>query len=213
VVVTLCTEGPPGLANLFRRLTIWRVGVVWYVLAVGVPLLVAVVAQLLHSMTVGGPVGVTVSTPVPLMLLLALLVVGEEIGWRGFALPRLQARYRGLTASLVLGSLWACWHLVNATIPGLEAYRSSFPAFFFFVIGQTIVFTWLWNRTRGSLLLMWVLHAMVNVSLGLFFVGEQAHEWWFAGGALAVVALGVLLLDRAELARGAPPRLAPSRTP
>jgi membrane protease YdiL (CAAX protease family) len=90
VLVTSVTGGRRGLAALFQRLTIWRVGVVWYVLAIGVPLLVAVIAQLAHAVLVGGPIGMSVGTPLPLMIILALLVVGEEIGWRGFALPRLQ---------------------------------------------------------------------------------------------------------------------------
>jgi len=199
VLVTLGTEGRRGVADLLRRLTIWRVGLVWYVLGVGVPLLVAVVAQAVHALMLGGPVGMTASTPLSLMVILALLVVGEEIGWRGFALPHLQARYSGLTASLMLGSVWAGWHLANGTIAGLEAYWFAFPAFFFFVVGQTVFFTWLWNRTGGSLLLMWILHAMVNTSNSLFFVGDQAHEWWFAGAALAAVATLVTLLERRML--------------
>jgi hypothetical protein len=97
--------------------------------------------------------------------------------------------------------VWACWHLVNATIPGLESYWSSFPAFLFFVLGQTIFFTWMWNRTAGSLLLMWILHATVNTSIGLFFVGNQTEEWWFAGAVLWAVAIIVLVVDGLELAR------------
>jgi uncharacterized protein len=210
VLVTFATDGRRGVADLLRRLTIWRIGLVWYVLGVGVPLLAAVAAQVMHALTLGGPVGVTASTPLPLMVILALLVVGEEIGWRGFALPRLQARYTGLTASLILGSVWACWHLANATIPGLESYWSDFPAFLFFVLGQTIFFTWMWNRTGGSLLLMWILHASVNTSNSLFFVGNQAHEWWFAGAALAAVAMIVTLLDRRTLDQ---PLIAPVNNP
>jgi len=200
ISVTAMTEGGQGLACLFRRITIWRAGVLWYALAVGVPLLVAVVAQVAHALVVAGPIGMSVSTPLPLMLILALLVIGEEIGWRGFALPHLQDRYGGLTASLILGSAWACWHLANATIPGLEAYWSSFPAFLLFVLGQTIFMTWLWNRAGGSLLLMWISHAMINTSVSLFFVGDQTQEWWFAGGALAAVAIVVLMVDGPELA-------------
>lgn len=201
VMVSLVSDGRRGVVDLLRRLTVWRVSLVWYVVAVGVPLLVAVVAQAGHAMVLGGDIGPRVSTPLPLVLILALLVVGEEIGWRGFALPRLQARYSGLTARLVLGSLWACWHLANATLPGLEAYWSSFPAFFFFVLGQTIFFTWLWNHTRGSLLLMWILHAAVNASISLFFVGDQPGEWWFAGAALAAVAIIITIVDGPQLAR------------
>ena len=211
VIVTSVTDGRRGVADLLRRLTIWRVSPVWYILTAGVPLGVAVVAQVLHSITLGGPVGLTADTPLPLMVILAVLVVGEEIGWRGFALPHLQARHGGLAASLILGSVWACWHLANGTIPGLEAYWSAFPAFFLFVLGQTTFFTWLWNRSGGSLLLMWFLHAMVNASLSLFFVGDQAREWWFAGAALAAVAITVTLLDGPGLARWQLRELVPSR--
>jgi membrane protease YdiL (CAAX protease family) len=108
VLVTAASDGRRGVVDLFRRLTIWRVSLAWYVLAIGVPLLVAVVAQVVNARTFGGPIGMTVNTPLPLTAILALLVVGEEIGWRGFALPRLQARYSGLTASLILGAVWAC---------------------------------------------------------------------------------------------------------
>jgi hypothetical protein len=72
-MVTMVADGWRGVADLLRRLTVWRVGVVWYVLGIGVPLLVAVVVQVLHLMTLGGPVGMAVSTPVPLMVILALL--------------------------------------------------------------------------------------------------------------------------------------------
>jgi membrane protease YdiL (CAAX protease family) len=127
ILVTCATEGRRGVIDLCRGVTTWRVGMPWYVLAIGVPLLVAVVAQAAHAIVIGGPVGSGVGTPLPLTVVLALLVIGEEIGWRGFALPRLLRRFNGLAASLILGSIWACWHLANATIPGLEAYWSSFP--------------------------------------------------------------------------------------
>jgi uncharacterized protein len=180
VVVSGVAHGRRGVANLLRPLGMWRVGAVQYVLAVGVPLVVAVFAQVVHSIAFGGPIGVSSEASIPLVALLAVLVVGEEIGWRGFALPRLLERYSGLIASLALGSVWAGWHLANATIPGLEAYLYGFPAFLFFVLGQTIFFTWLWNRSAGSLLLMWILHAAINASLAMFSIGNQVLQWWLA---------------------------------
>ena len=137
---------------------------------------------------------------------------GEEVGCRGFALPLLQERFTGLTASLILGGAWAGRHPASATIPGLEAFWSGFSAFLFFVVAETLVLTWLWNHTRGSVLLMWILHAMVNASLSLFFVGDQVQQWWFAGGALGVVGSVVTPRAGADLARRTPGRLAPSPT-
>jgi uncharacterized protein len=209
VVVSAITHGWQGVANLLRPLGMWRVGAIQYVLAIGVPLMVAVFAQAFHSIVFGGPIGVSTEVSIPLIALLALLVVGEEIGWRGFALPRLLDRYSGLVASLILGSVWACWHLANATVPGLEAYLYGFPAFLFFVVGQTIFFTWLWNRSAGSLLLMWILHAAINVSLALFSFGNQVLQWWLAGVAFAVVAAIVVLIGGTALARRPARPLAP----
>ena len=193
-LVTAATEGRPGVRKLLSRLTVWRIGIVPYALAIGVPLVIAVTTQVVHSIIVGGTLGVTSGTLLPLTAILALLVVGEEIGWRGFALPRLLTRFGGLAASLILGTLWAGWHPANATIPGWQSYWYGFPAFLVFVVGQTVFFTWLWNRTLGSLLLMCILHAMVNVSRRLFFVGDQVEQWWLYGAGYAVLAVVLTVL-------------------
>jgi membrane protease YdiL (CAAX protease family) len=209
IIVTAATDGRRGVVEQLRQLTIWRVGVVAYALVIGVPLVIAVTAQVVHSIVFGGAIGITAGTSIPLTVMLAVLVVGEEIGWRGFALPRLVARFGGLGASLVLGTLWAGWHLANATIPGLESYWYGFPAFLCFVVGQTIFFTWLWNRTGGSLLLMWILHAMVNVSGSVFFVGDQVQQWWLSGAGYALVAVILVVLYGPDLAGRTAQSLAP----
>jgi membrane protease YdiL (CAAX protease family) len=174
---------------------------VWYAIAVGLPLVVAIAALGIQALIAGMPFAPSTGTPISLMFILAILVVGEEIGWRGFALPRLQMRYNGLTASLILGALWAGWHLANGTIPGLQAYWAGFPAFLFFVLGQTILFTWLWNHTRGSVLISWIFHAAINVTNALFFVDDQVTQWWLAGLGFAIFALIVGLVEGPNLAR------------
>jgi membrane protease YdiL (CAAX protease family) len=99
------------------------------------PLVVAVAALGVQSLVAGTPFAPITGTPIALMALLAVMVVGEEIGWRGFAMPHLQLRHNGLTASLILGALWAGWHLANGMIPGLQAYWTGFPTFLYFVVG------------------------------------------------------------------------------
>ncbi len=92
--------------------------------------------------------------------------LGEEIGWRGFALPRLQLRYGALLATLLLGVLWACWHLPEFLTPsqgggpgvGLAAFYQQFPIFLLMVIALSIIFTWVFNNTLGSLFLVILLH-------------------------------------------------------
>jgi membrane protease YdiL (CAAX protease family) len=189
VIVSYLTEGSGGVGSLFAQLKIWRVGAVPYVLAIGVPLLVAVGAQVIHAIAFGGQIGVPSGTELPLIAVLAVLVIGEEIGWRGFALPRLQQKFSSVFTSLILGVAWAAWHLANGTIPGLQHYWTGFPAFLLFVVGQTFFFTWLWNRSGGSLLLAWLLHASINVSLALFSFGDQVQQWWLGGAIFGVLAV------------------------
>ena len=128
----------------------------------------------------GGAAPAGPGDPPVLIVILALLVVGEELGWRGFALPRLQARFGGLGASLILGALWAAWHLANTAIPGLERYWYAFPAFALFVVAQTILFTWIANHTRGSVLLAWLFHAAINVAGSQFAIGDPVRQWWLS---------------------------------
>ncbi len=109
--------------------------------------------------------------------------------------------------------LWAGWHLANGTIPGLQAYWYGFPAFLVFVVAQTVLFTWLWNHTHGSVLITWIFHASINVSNSLFFVGDQVTQWWLAGLGFAVIALIVVLVEGPNLARQLviPAQAAPSK--
>lgn len=122
IIVTGFEEGRSGVGKLLRRVVLWQVGIGWYAVAICLPLVVAVAALGVQSLVAGTPFSPSTGTPIGLMVLLAMLVVGEEIGWRGFALPHLQERYNGLTASLILGALWAAWHLANGTIPGLQTF-------------------------------------------------------------------------------------------
>ena len=194
LIVTALTDGRIGVGNLLRRVVQWREGIIWYATAIGIPLFIAVLALGIWSWYSGAVFALNSGTSVGLTAVLAALVVGEEIGWRGFALPRLQQRFNGLTASLILGILWAGWHLANGTIPGLQAYWTGFPAFLLFVVTQTIVFTWLANHTHASVLLAWILHASINVTLSLFFLGDQVVQWWLAGLVFGIIALiGVVL--------------------
>ncbi len=96
--------------------------------------------------------------------------LGEEIGWRGFALPRMQLRYGPLWGTLLLGVLWVFWHLPHFLTsaqrggPGTSfaTFLTNFPIFFLMVIAMAIIFTWVFNHTRGSLFMAILLHASIN---------------------------------------------------
>ena len=88
--------------------------------------------------------------------------LGEEIGWRGYALPRLQQRFGMAAGSIVLGVLWALWHWPVFFIPGLDQYGQAFVPYILYVTALSVAFAWLYNNTAGSLLLAVLMHTAVN---------------------------------------------------
>jgi membrane protease YdiL (CAAX protease family) len=87
---------------------------------------------------------------------------GEEIGWRGYALPRLTTRFGLPIASILLGVIWACWHLPQFFIREADTYGQSFLVYVLQVTAMSVAFAWLYAKTNGSLLLTMLLHASVN---------------------------------------------------
>jgi len=201
IVVTGVVEGRSGVKQLLRRAVQWRVGLRWIAVALVLPILVSATVVVLNAVLLGQPIAVVPNEAPMFTLIIGLLVVGEELGWRGFALPRLQTRFNSLVASLILGGLWAAWHLPNAFIPGLEYYLTAFLVFLVYVTSMTVLFTWLANRTRGSVLIAWIFHAAINVSAGFLFIGDNARQMMLSAAVFAVAALTIVIVNGPNLAR------------
>ncbi|MEZ4663971.1 MAG: CPBP family intramembrane glutamic endopeptidase [Caldilineaceae bacterium] len=192
IVVAGMSEGKSGVKQLLRPLFIWRVHPFWYGVALGLPILLSVLAVGLGGLW-GWPVQMQTAELTPLLITVFVLVVGEEIGWRGFALPRLLQRYAPLTASLLLGVLWAGWHLPMFIIPGTPMFELPFTAYLGWVVGLTFLFTWLYQQTQGSLLLATLLHGAVN-SLGVMNAAIGQTEWrWLLAAVYCMAALAVVI--------------------
>lgn len=201
ISVTGVVEGRSGVKQLLRRAVQGRVALKWIAVAVGLPLLLSATVVVLNAALLGKPVAIVTNQAPVLTLILGLLVVGEEIGWRGFALPRLQTRFNSLTSSLILGCLWAVWHLPNSFIPGLDHYLTAFPVFLVWVVSMAVLFTWLANRTRGSVWIAWLFHAAINVSLGFLFIGDNLRQWGLSAVVFAVAALIIVMVTGSNLSR------------
>jgi membrane protease YdiL (CAAX protease family) len=149
-------EGGGGIRALFRPLRDWRVNVGWYLVALLVP-----GATFAAGMAVNGLFGGTgpwfyVPENAARVTALVVFSFGEEIGWRGYALPRLQERYGPLQASAILGFFWCLWHIPMFMLAGLPL--SLMPLLILFFIPGTVFFTWIYNRTRAGLPLAIVAH-------------------------------------------------------
>jgi membrane protease YdiL (CAAX protease family) len=128
----------------------------------------------------------------------SVLYVGEELGWRGYALPRLQVRLGPLAASMLIGLLAGLWHLPAFFIAGHPQYGAPIGPFLVWMVALAIVFTSLYNHTRGSLLPVALLHGAIN-SAGAIFPGVPLL---LEVGVTLVVAIVLSLVDRAVLSRG-----------
>jgi membrane protease YdiL (CAAX protease family) len=132
--------------------------------------------------------------------------MGEELGWRGYALPRMQATRSALSASLILGVITAAWHL-PLFVTGI--WGQPIPHILF-IIAFSVVIAWLFNKANGSVLLAMLYHGAFNGILEFLFpiIGLSNLDllWWMLAGVTSIAAAGVFLLSGRELGRvNAPP--------
>jgi len=158
-------SGRVGLRSLLRRVLDFQTSWQWYAFAVGYIAVVKLVAAAMHRLIAGTwPLfGATPWALIPLAILIsAPLQAGEEIGWRGYALPRLAERFGLARASLLLGVVAGIWHLPLFALPGHANYGQPF---WLFVLGSTalsVAMAWLFMNTRGSVGLAMLMHAAAN---------------------------------------------------
>jgi membrane protease YdiL (CAAX protease family) len=174
-LMALITEGKEGAARLRRSMRQARAGWQWYLFSLwGIPALLFL-GLILQP---GTPATVEALKPALLVSYAATFVavllgggpLGEEPGWRGFALPRLQPRFGPLWGTLLLGVVWTFWHLPDFLTraqgggpgTGWAAFFANLPVFLLLVTALAIIFTWIFNHTHGSVFIAILAHASVN---------------------------------------------------
>jgi hypothetical protein len=167
LTITSKAEGHVGVKALLRRVIQWRVTAKSYVFAASYTVVIKLTVAVVHRLVLGAwprfdaepryiiPLAILFSTP---------FQAGEEIGWRGYALPRLAVRFGLARASLILGVIWGCWHLPQFFIREADTYRQPFFVFVLGVMALSVILAWLWERSGRSLLLPMLLHAGWNNS-------------------------------------------------
>lgn len=213
--ITARAEGRPGVRALLRRILQWQVGTRWYLFAIAYLPAIKLSVALVHRVMTGSwprfgtepwyiiMVAIAVSTPVQ---------AGEEIGWRGYALPRLAGRFGFARASLLLGLIVSCWHLPIFFLPGADKYGQSFPVWTLQVVALSVAITWLYAHTNGSLLLTMLMHSAVNQTVGIVpsasanpgnpFSLSVSLVMWLTAAFLWITALYFLVtMPKTELSR------------
>ena len=227
--------GGAGLAALLRPFIRWRVGFRWWAIAILGSAILYLIGVGVH-LAAGGemPMFTMIRNELgllPLYLVLVVLApwngpVGEEFGWRGLALPRLQSSLGPLAASLIIGAIWGIWHLPTLFAPlgVLAALKAALGIGFIAIytattIANAIIMTWLYNRTKGSALIAGIVwHGATNFwapiilsESSLAAAGEgtdlptiQPALYLAITGVLAAAALLLVIATRGRLGLDAP---------
>jgi membrane protease YdiL (CAAX protease family) len=209
-------EGRDGLRDLWRRFIQFRLGGAWYPAILGIPLLVRILQAVVFALRGGGFVEPPfVAQPLSLIGLTIMMFLfgpfSEEFGWRGFALDRLLARWNALRASLILGVLWAFWHLPLFFIPGTAQQQMGNPVAVFTgfaveVVAMSVLFTWVYVNTARSIWGAILFHMLLNYTsnLVLMVTGGTMGLATHLTGTVGLVALAVIVaaVYGANLQRG-----------
>jgi uncharacterized protein len=201
LIVLAITHGKGGVGGLLRRMVRWRVGLRWYAVALLLPVGLALAATLLNvllgaqapsSVELGGWTSLLVTFAI-VLLIPGMGGAWEEPGWRGYALPRLQAGRSALLASLILGVLIAGWHLPLMVVG--QVHYSDIVL----IMGAVIIFNWVFNNAQGSVLIIMLMHAMNNAVSGSFFSpmfsgADSVRQSWLLAAVWCVVAIVVVVV-------------------
>ena len=221
--LTAVRDGSDAVRSLLRRATTWDVNARFYVFAILFYPLARVAAAMAQRAALGAWPESS-SDPLGLMLVATLLSTpvqaGEELGWRGFLLPRLSPRLGLPAASIVVGLIWAAWHLPFFFVAGTDKSEQPFLPYAAGVTALSVAMAWLYWQTNGSLFLTMLMHAAVNnirpfatplPATGHTFGVNAPFVSWATVAVMWTAAAGLLISMRR--ARDAPGSVASSRQP
>ena len=220
LIVLAITEGRFGVIRLFRRMGRWRVNLIWYLVALATPVVLSAVAVVINialgaeaQLSMANIDGLDVLTTFAMFLLVpGFGGAWEEPGWRGYAVPRLQSGRSALRAALILGLLIAGWHLPLVVV-GQVSWTDMIQ-----IIGAVIVFNWLFNNAKGSVLIIMLAHAANNTVWSTLtskviaepdFYRQAVLQTlvWCATAVIVVLAAGSTNLSRRRAKQEEPPAL------
>ncbi len=198
LVVTGLSTGEPGIRVLVRKLGQWRCNPAWYLVAFGLP-----AAEGLASLGIANCLGVGRATPLvalrplgpmlPALWVTYLFAATEELGWRGFMLPKLLASGRSaVVASVIVGCIHELWHLPLILLPHQMLSDVPIAAHSVAVVAEALVLTWVFQSTGGSVLMVALFHGSGNIAMVLYDAIDPKWMPWFKSGMTVVTTVGVL---------------------
>jgi uncharacterized protein len=170
LVVAFVLKRKGGIRKLFKGWLKLKVPAFWYIVTLS-PLILSALSIFIYKLLYGvAPVSGILYDPTGLVAMLIMITItgatGEELGWRGFALPWLQSRMSALSASILLGTIWVLWH-APLWFAGLGYEESPFLVYAITGISFTVLVTWACNNSKGSLVIASLFHLTLNISVNI----------------------------------------------
>lgn len=189
----------------------WRIGWRWFALAFLAPPVLMLSALAIHAVSGGALPMMPAFDNMPMIIAnfgLVLLIggpLGEEFGWRGYAMPALTARMNWRAASLIIGLLWGLWHLPLFQTVGTVQSQMPMAVFMLNILAGSVLFGWLWNRTGGSVLPAMVLHTSLNGWAGILIFAPSAtttgQPFGIVTGLMTIIAVALLVTPDSIVAK------------
>ena len=181
LLISRITEGSGSIKRLLKKAIMWKLHAKWYLFIFLMPLglltVSVIISSILFEFSLGkidGLSGLKVIFPF-VLIALPFGPMGEELGWRGYLLPKLLDKFNPSLSSLFLGTMWTVWHIASFGYPG-AAIPSVFKVnawtiFLFFgtLLGETFLFTYIYMKTKGSVFLAILFHAVFNASSNVVY--------------------------------------------
>ena len=212
LILCLVLGGMRRLLEFLKQSFRWKENVIWYIVALLGIAFILLLVRIFHGLSFPSISLDPVQLPKPAISIIVGFLwslrfgpLAEELGWRGFALPRLQKRMNALVSSLVLGVIWWAWHLPGLLLPELKWAVGGIPPFVFLltILPGSVLATWIYNNTGGSVLLTILFHGAMNYTMGLlgfnspYFLSMTIAGLWIAA-ILVTLFFGPKRLSRLE---------------
>jgi uncharacterized protein len=206
IIVKYISDGWKGVKDLLKRMWQWKVNWIWYMVVLALPILLVIAAgysnQLINHQAFSMK-GFSTNAEFPQFGAVGYFIfncftfgIGEETGWRGYALPVLQKKFSALSATLILTVGWACWHIPAFIYRPLYSKMdvAGIAGFFMSMLMGAIVLTWLYNSTKGSLFIVAIFHAMIE----LMFMSANitVNMSSYIGATVMVAAILIIVLTK-----------------
>jgi uncharacterized protein len=205
LIMSWSKDKSKGIRHLFASILIWKVKYYWFLVVLFLPLFMHFLIIILEVAIFDLPsedISINVFAFFPAVFFTALFMLVEELGWRGYALPNLQKSLSALSSSLIIGLAWGIWHIpllfYRPEQFGLHLVDSELLFILLYItntMALSVVFTWIFNSTKGSLLLCTLFHGSLNTAGNTYSIpGNLSPIHYWAGLTTILIIVGVIII-------------------